>query len=108
MSFDFRNDADFQSRFDQEAEELAKQKERENRQTALLFAVLIGVLAGTGIILLATGNRPWPWPSGPSELRDCATVEPAASRLACYDELSRNSQVAPFKGAPPKELGDQK
>lgn len=106
MSFDFRKDADFQSRFDQEAEELAKQKERENRQTALLFAVLIGVLAGTGIILLATGNRPWP--SRPSELRDCATVEPAASRLACYDELSRHSQVAPFKGAPPKELGDQK
>lgn len=89
---------------DLEAEALEKEKERNDRQTALLFAVLIGVLAGTGIILLAASNRP----SGPSELRDCAPIEPAAARLACYDELSRHSKVAPFKGAPPEELGGQK
>ncbi|MGO4685145.1 hypothetical protein [Hyphomicrobium sp. 2TAF46] len=103
MSFDFRKEADFQSRFDQEAEELAKQKERESRQTALIFALLIGVLAGTGIVLLAVSNRQ----SGPSDLHDCATIESGPARLACFDELSRQ-QATPFKGAPPEELGGQK
>lgn len=103
MTFDFRKDEDFRSRFDLEAEKFEKQKERENRQTALIFALLIGVLAGTGIVLLATRDRQ----SGPSELYDCTTIESGPARLACFDELSRR-KATPFKGAPPEELRSQK
>ncbi len=88
---------------DLEAEALEKAKERSERQTALLFALLIAVLAGTGIVLLATSNRQ----SGPTELRDCATIESGTARLDCFDELSRR-RATPFKGAPPQELGGQK
>jgi len=103
MSFDFRKDADFPKHFDLEAEEFDRKKERENRQAALIFAILIALLAGTGIVLLAVSNRQ----PGPSELHDCATVESETARLACYDELSRR-RAMPFKGAPPQELGGQK
>ncbi|WP_045836651.1 hypothetical protein [Hyphomicrobium sp. 99] len=103
MPNDFPKHSDFLKRVDLEAEAFEKEKERNDRQTALIFAVLIALLAGTGIILVASSNRT----SGPSELRDCASIESGTERLACFDELSRHA-ASPFKGAPPAELSGKK
>jgi hypothetical protein len=84
-----------------DADELEKEKVREERETALIFALLIGVFAAFGIILLANSQQH----QGPSQISDCASVEPKPARLACFDELSRYSAASPFKGAPPAQLG---
>jgi len=104
MSYDFRKYADFPKRVDLEAEEFEKQKERESRQAALIFALLIAAFAALGIVLLASsGPR-----VEPTEISDCSSVQPGRARLACYDELSRHSKTQPFKGAPPPEFDGQK
>lgn len=87
-----------------DADALDKRKERYERQTALIFALLIAVLSASGIILFATSERP----RGPTEMADCATIVTATARLACFDQLSRRATPEPFKGAPPAELGDKK
>lgn len=83
-----------------DADELEKEKLREDKETALIFALLIGAFAAFGIILLANSDQH----QGPSQISDCASVEPKAARLACFDELSRYSAAPPFKGAPPTQI----
>ena len=79
---------------------LEREKQREDKDTALIFALLIGAFAAFGIILLANSDtRQWQ-----SQISDCASVEPTTARLACFDELSRSSAAPPFKGAPPAQL----
>jgi hypothetical protein len=87
-----------------EPEELEKRKERNDRQAALIFAILIAAFAALGIVLLVTSSPR----VGPREISDCSSVEPASGRLACFDELSRHSKSVPFKGAPPAELDGKK
>jgi len=87
-----------------DAETLDNQKKQRERQTALIFAVLIGVLSSTGIVLIATGERP----REPLQMSDCAALEPGTARLACFDELSRHATSEPFKGAPPAEVSGRK
>ena len=87
-----------------DADALDEQRKHYERQTALLFAMLIGVLSGTGIILEATRDRQ----PAPSSLSDCASIEPQSARLGCFDELSRRAEPEPFKGAPPVEMSGRK
>ncbi|WP_092865404.1 hypothetical protein [Hyphomicrobium facile] len=104
MPFDFRKHADFPNRFTSEVERQMKEKERRDRQTALIFALLIGAFAALGILLVMNSNSR----VGPKDVSDCSSVQPEAARLACFDELSRHSKSEPFKGAPPAELGGKK
>lgn len=104
MPFDFRKHADFQSRFTSEAEQRMKEKERHDRQAALIFALLIGAFAALGIVLVMNSSSR----VGPKEISDCSSVQPESARLACFDELSRHSKSEPFKGAPPAELDGKK
>jgi hypothetical protein len=83
-----------------DADALEREKQREEKETALIFALLIGAFAAFGIILLAN-NDPRRWPS---QISDCASVEPTPARLACFDELSRHSAAPPFKGASPEQF----
>ncbi len=85
-----------------EADELDKRKKKEERQTALIFALLIGVFAAFGIVLLASNGQ-----QGPSTVSDCVSVESTPQRLACFDELARRSAPAPFKGSPPVRTDGQ-
>jgi hypothetical protein len=106
MPYDFRKHPDFPGRFDLEAEQHLKEKDRYDRQAALIFALLIGAFAALGILLFEnSGSR-----VGPEEMSDCSSVQPESARLACFDELSRNSKSKsePFKGAPPAELDGKK
>jgi hypothetical protein len=86
------------TRLDEDA--LEREKQREEKETALIFAILIGAFAAFGIILLANSDTR----QRPSQISDCASVEPTTARLACFDELSRSSAAPPFKGAPPAQL----
>jgi len=79
------------------ADEIDKKKARQERQTALIFALLIGVLAASGIVLLANSSGQ----QGPATVNDCVSVESTPARLACFDELARHSALVPFKGVPP-------
>ncbi|MBY0559201.1 hypothetical protein [Hyphomicrobium sp.] len=104
MPFDFRKHADFRSRFTSEAEQRMKEKDRQDRQAALIFALLIGAFAALGIVLVMNSRSQ----VGPKEMSDCSSIQSESARLACFDELSRHSKSEPFKGSPPTQLGDKK
>jgi hypothetical protein len=78
------------------ADEIDKKKARQERQTALIFALLIGAFAASGIALLANSGQ-----HGPATVNDCVSVESTPARLACFDDLARRSAPMPFKGVPP-------
>ncbi len=87
----------------QDADAIDRMKKRGESQAALIFALLIGVFAALGIVLMAHGA-----PDGaPSQVSDCTGVGPGPARLACFDKVARDLET-PFKGAPPPRLDGQK
>lgn len=74
-------------------EAIDKNKQRQDSQAALIFALLIGAFAALGILLSAGGVTT----HEASQVSDCASVVPKAARLACFDKLARDAET-PFKG----------
>ncbi len=76
-----------------DAEEIDRKRKLAESQAALFFALLMGAMAMLGILLTATSEPD----DHPAALAECANVQLARSRLACFDTLARD-RLIPFKG----------
>jgi hypothetical protein len=68
--------------------------EDQFKKAAGLCALVLLVLAGTGLLL----ERVYPQDPKPV-FADCAPIDNAAQRLACYDKFAHDSATGPAKGA---------
>jgi hypothetical protein len=75
-------------------EEIDRRTRRAESEAALIFALLIGACAASGIVLLAGRDTP----EAPAQVSDCRTIEPPSARLACFDGVAQK-KATPAKGA---------